>query len=194
MENTIELYLKRYLDTIPKESIDQFKQLFTLRKVVKDEVLLHQGKKSTKFYIIKEGLVASFIRHEDGNDFIRTIYTPLNELGSLNSIIRKKPSNANYKCLTNGEVIEACFDNFIKLTITEPIFSIVYTKVLEQKYLSSEKRIDELSTLNGTQRYIELKKDIYDIDNLLPQYQIAKYLCITPVQLSRIRKKMFTKQ
>jgi hypothetical protein len=45
-------------------------------------------------------------------------------------------------------------------------------------------------TLNATESYIKLRKQIPDIDSLIPQYQIASYLSISPVQLSRIRKKL----
>ena len=44
--------------------------------------------------------------------------------------------------------------------------------------------------MDATQRYLKLCKKIPDIESLIPQYQIASYLGITPVQLSRIRKKM----
>ncbi|MBL4904660.1 MAG: hypothetical protein JKZ00_01235 [Flavobacteriaceae bacterium] len=56
-----------------------------------------------------------------------------------------------------------------------------------------EKRITELSTLDATARYLKLKNDIPDIDNLIQQYHIAAYLNITPVQLSRIRKEIYSK-
>ncbi len=55
------------------------------------------------------------------------------------------------------------------------------------------KRISELSSLNATERYVKLKKEIPDIDNLIQQYHIASYLNITPVQLSRIRKELYSK-
>ena len=44
--------------------------------------------------------------------------------------------------------------------------------------------------LNESERYEILKKRIPDIDNLIPQDQIASYLNITPVQLSRLRREM----
>ncbi|MGB6268061.1 MAG: hypothetical protein WBF67_03545 [Olleya sp.] len=41
--------------------------------------------------------------------------------------------------------------------------------------------------MNAKGRYLKLREKIPNIDNLIPQYQIAAYLSITPVQLSRIR-------
>ena len=54
-----------------------------------------------------------------------------------------------------------------------------------------EKRIFDLSSLDAKQRYLKLRKFIPEIDALIPQYHIASYLNITPVQLSRIRKDIY---
>jgi hypothetical protein len=51
----------------------------------------------------------------------------------------------------------------------------------------------DLSVLNSTERYIKLKKEIPDIENLIPQYHIASYLNITPTQLSRIRREYYSR-
>jgi len=45
-------------------------------------------------------------------------------------------------------------------------------------------------SLNATQRYLNLRQCIPNIDDLIPQFQIASFLNITPVQLSRVRKKL----
>ena len=44
------------------------------------------------------------------------------------------------------------------------------------------------SHLNALERYLCLKKEIPNIENLIQLNQIANYLNITPVQFSRIRK------
>ena len=53
-----------------------------------------------------------------------------------------------------------------------------------------ERRSLELMSLNATERYLNLRKRIPNIDELIPQFQIASFLNITPVQLSRVRKKL----
>ena len=192
MDDIAEIYLRSHLSYISDKSIDEFKTLITYKKYSKGDIILEFGKLTSKFYILKSGLVGSFIKNDEGNEFIRTIYTVNEGTGSLSSLIKREPSNATYTCLTDCEVVEGDFYDFLKLAKKNIDFSLLYNNVLEQVYLRSEKRIDELSLLNATQRYLALKEDIPTIDNLLPQYQIAYYLNITPVQLSRIRKKLFS--
>ena len=63
-------------------------------------------------------------------------------------------------------------------------------KLLEHIFITYENRSLDLMRLDATERYLKLREQIPNIDNLIPQYQIASYLNITPVQLSRIRKKL----
>ncbi len=63
----------------------------------------------------------------------------------------------------------------------------LYVGYLEHLYSKNEeKHLDALSK-DAKERYLYLRQRIPNIDNLIPQYQIAAYLNITPVQLSRVR-------
>ena len=53
-----------------------------------------------------------------------------------------------------------------------------------------EERSLELMSMDATERYLKLRERIPHIDDLIPQFQIASFLSITPVQLSRIRKNL----
>lgn len=187
-----EKYLRSHIENISDKSIKEFTSLIERYDYKKGDVILDAGKFTNKFYILKSGLVGSFIKNDNGNEFIRTLYTSNKSLGSLSSLLKKEASNASYICLTDCEIVGGNFYDFIELTQKNKELARIYITVLEQVYLRSEKRIDELSLFDAKQRYLILKEDIPEIENLLPQYQIANYLNITPVQLSRIRKKLFS--
>ena len=65
-----------------------------------------------------------------------------------------------------------------------------HSHFMEYLICQNDVKHKELLSMNATQRYLSLRKQIPNIDNLIPQYQIASYLSITPVQLSRIRAKL----
>jgi hypothetical protein len=56
-----------------------------------------------------------------------------------------------------------------------------------------EDKIHELALLNATERYLKLKRAIPKIETVIPQYHIASYLNVSAVQLSRIRKEIYSK-
>ncbi len=185
---TVTAYLLNRNLNMTQESIALFKSITQLKTFSKNDTIIDYGVVSPYCYIIKSGFIGSFIRHQDGSDFIRTIFKELNEIGALQCLIARQKSNATYKALTDCEVYELNYLEFLDYNIID--FKNLHIKILEKVYMDSEKRITELSALNATQRYLQLRNETPSIDNLLPQYQIANYLNVTPVQLSRIRRKL----
>ena len=78
----------------------------------------------------------------------------------------------------------------IKISKANIDISNLYNRILESVYILYEAKQLETAALDATQRYLQLKRRIPNIENLIPQYQIASYLNISPVQLSRIRKSL----
>ena len=105
----------------------------------------------------------------------------------------QKPSRLTYQCLTDCDIYEFNYFEFKKLIEQDIHISNFYVFALEKVFLRLEDKIYDLSVLNATQRYLKLKKQIPEIENLITQYHIASYLNITPVQLSRIRRKLYSK-
>jgi len=186
-------FLNTFLPEVSSKTYQQFKEILKEKNYKKNDVIVQLGEIPEIFYLLKSGIVASIVLDDKGNEHIKTIYHPISTTGALSSLIQQQPSDTFYKCLTDCTLIEGNFNGFKKLVNKEHVFAILYIKVLEKIFLRTEKKMKNLAILNATERYLELKKDIPDIENLIPQYHIASYLNITPVQLSRIRKKLFSK-
>lgn len=192
MHNIIEQFMRYFMPNISDESIAQFNEIVSLKSFAKGKVVLKQGQKPQNFYILKSGVARSFIKNNEEKEHIRTLYTTLSTFGSLSALIQKNDSNATYDCLTPCEFFVGNFQAFIELTKTNHELALFYNRVLESLFIRTEKRVDELALLSATERYLKLKTEIPEINNLIPQYHIASFLNITPVQLSRIRKKLYS--
>lgn len=178
---------------LPKESIELILQLSSEEKFIKNEVITSSGEVPTSIFIIKSGIVRSFYSDEKGKQYIRTLFTKNKTVGSLASLLSGKPSKYTYDCLTDSKFYKINFKEFIKLTKINISLSNLYNRILEGSLFILEKKIYDLSVLNATERYLKLKQEIPDIENMIPQYHIASYLNISAVQLSRIRKEMYSK-
>lgn len=181
------------IDDIPKKSIDKLFALITFKELKKGDSIAHVGEMPTDIFILKTGVIRSFYTDEKGKDYIRHIFTPLRATGALGALISGKPSRLSYDCLTDCEVYAISFKDFKKLTENDIALANLYASILEIIFNTLESKIYDLSVLNATERYLKLRKKIPNIENLIPQYHIASYLNITPVQLSRIRKEMYSK-
>ncbi len=193
MQNiTLLNFLNSFLGSVSDESLKLFESITTYRKLKKGDIVVEYARPTSKFYILEDGIVGSFLTDKKGKECIRILYKKGNAFGSLSSFIREgSNSNASYKCLKDCNVYEGNFDEFKNLRSKSSDFKLLYRKFIEASYLRAEKKIDELSLLNASERYTKLMEEIPDLNNILPQYLIAGYLNITAVQLSRIRKKLF---
>lgn len=190
----VSQFINAFSPDLSEKSRKIFKSYIQLQSFKKGDIIVNYGQIPTNFYILKSGVLRSFMLGSKGKEHIRTIYIPINTSGSLSSLITKKPSEAIYDCLTDAEILVGDFAAFIKSTEEHHDLALFYNRVLESIFIRTEKRIYDLSVLNATERYLKLKKEIPDIDNLIQQYHIASFLSITPVQLSRIRKELYTKK
>ncbi|RCS28144.1 Crp/Fnr family transcriptional regulator [Polaribacter sp. WD7] len=189
-------FLTQFIDKIgdiPESSLKKLTALISLKELKKGDIIAKAGEIPNDIYILKSGIIRSFFTDEKGKEYIRHIFTPVRATGALGAMILNKPSRFSYDCLLDCEVYSLNFKLFKKLSIDDKAISNLYATVLEYVFLSLEAKVYDLSVLNATERYLKLKKQIPDIENLIPQYHIASYLNITPVQLSRIRKEIYSK-
>ena len=173
---------------VSKETFLILKNLSTRKTLKAGDDIIKQGGMSNKVYFLSSGLMRSVRNSEAGKEYTKNIYSPISFVGPFSSIITKKPSLLTYEALTDCEVYEVDFKDFFNLTETIIEISNLYNRVLEYLFLIYEKKQFESVSLNATERYQLLKIKIPDIDDQIAQYQIASYLNITAVQLSRIRK------
>ena len=187
------VFLNSFLDI----SEDTFKRLSDIAIYRKIETGARIGKPDevpTKVYMLISGVMRAYLDSESGKQYNKNFFMPFSFVGAFTGLIKGQPSKLVYEALTNCKVYEVNFATFMDLCKTDIHVSHLYNRVLEHVFIKYEERQIELISMDATQRYLKLIKKIPKIENLVPQYQIASYLSITPVQLSRIRKKLKSKE
>jgi CRP-like cAMP-binding protein len=182
-----------FLNSLADLSEDTFKKLqkfSTFKRLKANTTISIVGEIPTKYYLLVSGLMRAYLSSESGKIYNKNIFYPISFVASFTALITKKPSVLTYETLTDCKVYEFDFNQLMNLCKTDLNVCVLYAKILEQVYIRYENRSLELMSLNATQRYLKLREQIHNIDDLIPQYQIASYLSITPIQLSRIRKKL----
>lgn len=156
-------------------------------KLKPKSTLVELDKKPENIYLLVKGVVRSFVILENGKEITKSLFSDMELCSSLTALIKQKPSKLVYETLTDCDILELNFNEFKELSNNNIEILKVYVNYLENLYSRNEdKHLDVLSK-DAKTRYLELRKRIPEIENLIPQYQIAAFLNITPVQLSRIR-------
>ena len=191
--DSIKIFTSLFKTKLPEETKRDILPYINKKILQKNQVIANQNETTKFFYILLSGIIRCYIPDNKGKEHIRTLFTPITATGSLSSLINETNSDAIYDCLTECVVLECNFVEIKILANKHHSLSLIYSESLQRSFMRTEERIYELSVLNSKERYLKLKKDIPDIDNLITQYHIAAYLNITPVQLSRIRKDLYSK-
>ena len=189
MEN-IKLILNRF-EPISDDSFNELSKLITKKTYAKKSFLIKKLKDFDKFFILISGLTRSLTIAEDGSKNCRSILKPPALFLSLEKEIRKNNHifNIEFDCLTEVTVYEGNFKQFRKIAADRTDLCRLYIRGLETTLLKLIEKDAMKSHLNALERYLCLKKEIPNIENLIQLNQISDYLNITPVQFSRIRKK-----
>ncbi|MEW4925022.1 Crp/Fnr family transcriptional regulator [Algibacter sp. 2305UL17-15] len=175
---------------ISEEAFLKLKNISEYKKIDANTQVDKLGKIPSKIYLVISGVMRCYVTSESGREFNKRFFFSTDFAGSLTALIKNAPSEIVYETLTDCEVYEIDFVALTKLCEKDIVINNLYSRILEKVFMRYEKRQLELISMNASQRYQRLKEDIPNIDKLVPQYHIASYLSITPVQLSRIRKKL----
>ncbi|RBW61279.1 Crp/Fnr family transcriptional regulator [Tenacibaculum sp. E3R01] len=190
--NTIEQFLSEYKSSLSTTSKNKLESALTLKHYKKSDIIAGKNQKESKFFILKKGVVCSFLVDQKGKNYIRTLFTPISVIAPHKSLINAPNLNVDYYCLSDSIILETKLNLFLSLTEKNHDISILFSKILMQEYLKLITRVTQLTTLNATERYLMLKKTVPEIEKQIPLHQIASYLNVTAVQLSRIRRKLYS--
>ena len=107
-----------------------------------------------------------------------------------NSFLKKIPSAATVEALQDCELIVFDYDTLQNLYEKYPVFQKFGRLIAEWLYCCVEERMSSLLLDKPELAYKKLLEQDRGILNKIPQRYIASYLGITPVSLSRIRKRI----
>lgn len=155
------------------------------RKVSKQTKLLTPGEASDRLFIVLKGILRMYYTNDKGQEF-NTSFTRNHDVASpLADMISTRPSRATVESIIESTVLEFNYEEFKKLQVTHPALGELYKKFVERSFVLRDQREYDFFILSIKERYERFITQFPEIPNLIPQYQIASFLGVTPVSLSR---------
>jgi CRP-like cAMP-binding protein len=191
---------------IEQEKIDIFRQFtdfsdseleiimpyFVPKKFKKKSILLDVGKVSNEVFYLIKGCIRLYCE-KDGEELSTYFFTENMFAGSYDSFIARKPSKVSIETLEECEVLVLTHQSQEKLYEVFPKMNEFIRKAIEQRFVLLHDLFISYLLNSPEERYLALLKDRPDILQRIPQRQIASFLGITPVSLSRIRNRVSKK-
>lgn len=174
------------LDAQEKEILEQ---AFTFKKVPKKFKLTSKGEVATELYFINKGLVRLYytLGEEEITGFIFKEHL---FASSYDSFLQKTPSLQTLETLEESELLVIPYQKLEELYMTLPKINVLARKVAEQRFINGQQILSSFLLESPEERYRRFEVQHKDLLQRVPQNMIASFLGITPVSLSRIRKRM----
>ncbi|MBK7175044.1 MAG: Crp/Fnr family transcriptional regulator [Bacteroidales bacterium] len=181
----------QFTDFIDSE-LELIMPYFEYKKFKKKATLLKVGEVSNEVYFIIIGCIRLYCE-KDGEELSTYFFTEDMFAGSYDSFLSRKPSKVAIETLEECEVLVLTHDSQENLYKVFPKMNEFIRKAIEQRFVLLHDLFISYLLNSPEERYLILQKDRPELLQRVPQHQIASYLGITRVSLSRIKNRLLKK-
>jgi len=165
---------------------------FEERIVKKKTAILKSGKIAKEVYLVIEGCLRLYYE-KDGEDLSAYFFTEGMFAGAYDSFTSQQPSRHSIEAIEDSTVLVISYVDWMTLFEEFPWMNEFVRKVIERRFIALHQLFTSYILDSPEERYMHLLKNYPDLINRVPQHQLATFLGITPVSLSRIRNRVSKK-
>ncbi len=158
------------------------------------EIIFPEGSTNDNVYFINKGLIRIFTFNENGDEITFRIVAEGQIFANADYLFYNKASRFTFEALEDTKVhfisyedLQAVLDRNIKLEKNRKFALLSLLK-------ESNERVESFVLMTPEERYLSFVKKFPSINNRVKDKHLASVLGITPVSLSRIRKRISQKQ
>lgn len=178
---------------INREEYLAFEEIFTPATYPRKTILCKSGRVATELYFVNNGSLRLFYETEG---IERTLFFAFENqfTGPCRSFMLDEPNHQIFETLEKCELLVVKKRPFIDALDKFPRLALLRSMIAEENLFITESVVSFLLLNSPEERYINLINHNPEILKRVPQYQIASYLGISPISLSRIRKRLITRK
>jgi len=190
MENIVIDFISKYI-ALTDEEISIIEEYTHFKSFPKDTVLLAEGVEAKECFFVMKGIVRSYYL-VDGEERNTDFYTE-NQTITPASYITKQPSEYYLSALEDSVISVGIPERNAELIQKVPKLQEMIIKMSSELLIGNQTSLDQFRYLSPEERYIKFLETRPDLLARIPQYHLASYLGVTPVSLSRMRKRISKK-
>jgi CRP-like cAMP-binding protein len=163
--------------------------LFTFKKFRKRQYILQEGDITRHETFIVKGITRMYEVDEKGQEHVVLFGLEDWWIGDLYSFLSETPTMYNIDCIEDTEVLQITKPNLETLYGKVPKIERHFRIMIQNAFIAVTRRVSSSLSKSASERYDEFILKYPQIEQRVPNHQIASYLGITPQSLSRIRTK-----
>lgn len=155
--------------------------------------LTRAGEVADQLGFVVSGLIRKLHVTERGQSFVRGFGGPGSVVGAYVSLLTREPSYLSVEALTDSELFVLPWGELEALYARHVCWQTLGRKFAEATLIEREARAHELLTLSTAERFARFCESHRALLPQLRSHDVASYLGITPVSLSRLRARERTR-
>lgn len=158
--------------------------------IAKHDHVFSQGDQDDSVYFVQSGLLKAYYLSSEGKERIKSFLKPGMSIGSLTCAHKGLPCSFSLLALKKSELVQVPFAKLRQASQTTLALADLLIESLLNLSMKKELREYEFLNLSAEERYRALCEGDPELLDQLTQNDVARYLGITPVALSRIKKRL----
>lgn len=162
---------------------------FTYAEIPARTQLLRAGQVASEIYLLLEGCLRLYYE-KDGKDISGYFFTEGMFSGSYDSFITQTPSVHFIETIEPCKLLRIGYADFQSILAQHPNMNLFVRKILEERFIDLHQHFTSHILESPEERYLWLMQHRPALLERVPQHQLATFLGVTPVSLSRIRNRI----
>ncbi|OMH25816.1 Crp/Fnr family transcriptional regulator [Motiliproteus sp. MSK22-1] len=156
----------------------------------KGEHVFMQGDSDKSFYQVESGLLKAYYTSEEGKESIKSFLLPGDSIGSMTSAFSEGNCSFSLVCLEPARLNMIPVETLQEYSRNDLELANMMIELLIHVAMKKEKREYEFLCLSAEEQFIRLEKSTPALLEKVTQNDLARYLGLTPVGFSRIKKRV----
>jgi len=172
------------------QDIAKLSKLARFKKIKAGDFFIEHQSKKRKVAYIQRGIMRAYYLKADGEERTVLFRWEKHVIGSFETLLEDLPSNQVIQALEDCKVWEIDYDILQDFIDRHPKFEKARKEMLQSLLIEALKRVETFVVETPEERYLKLLKEKPEVYDRVQNKHIASFLGITPVSLSRIRKRI----
>jgi len=176
----------------PSEYKSMLEEISTVRIIDRENIILEQGKNCNHLWFINKGAVKAY-EMIDGSERVAHFFLRNMFFTNYYCWVTKNKSDLTFKAVEESEIVEIDYPKLEVLCTQHHIFDTIGRKMAESIFVQEYFNKKLLLNCTAKQRYEYFEKEQPEIFQHFALKDIASFIGITDVSISRIRKERLGK-
>jgi CRP-like cAMP-binding protein len=186
LDAAVRAQLTRF-DLVDEELVKAWTTLIEPRRYARGQIVLQAGDHPTHCWIIMQGVCRYYYTTIDGRERNKAFFREDGLVGSMSALITRGPASFSIDVTEDSMLAATPLAPFRALTERFPVVDTFVYRLTAYILVRNERREAMLLTGDMKSRYRWVQEHEPWLLERVPQYQVASYLGMDPVSLSRLK-------